>query len=272
MKPDISIIIVNYNSKDLLLECLLSIKKNLHVNYEVVVVDNDSTDDSFDKARSVIDKSNFKFIKAETNLGFAKANNLACKYASAPIFHFLNPDTLVGENIDIDYSKVIQNSDNVYITPLMNKDGSIENSRNCIPTLKNNLKRLFCHSKVEYWYIGASVIISRVNFDKIGKWCEEYFMYSEDIDLFYRINMEGLKIVELKYPILHLGGGCTQNVWKSIEKEVIGEKSYYLFFKKNRTITEYYFIKILILFYLLIKQPSIAILKMKAWIIFLTKK
>lgn len=272
MNPSISIIIVNYNSKGLLLNCLYSIKKNIHINYEVIVIDNNSTDCSLKDAQDFICDSKFKFIKSDINLGFAKANNVAFTYATAPILHFLNPDTIVGEEINLDYLHIVANSEYIYVTPLINKDGSIENSKNCMPTIKNNLYRFLCPSKVEYWYIGASVIISRINFTKIGRWSEDYFMYSEDIDLFYKINKVGLRIVELKHPILHIGGGCSKNVWKSIEKELIGEKSYYLFFKKNRTIIEYYFIKMLTIFYLLFKHPSVAILKMKAWIIFLYKK
>lgn len=271
MNPSISIIIVNYNSKKLLLDCLSSIKKHIHINYEVIIIDNNSTDNSLKDAQEFICDSKFKFIESTSNLGFAKANNMAFNYANAPILHFLNPDTIVGEELNYDYFQIVANPDYIYVTPLINKDNSIENSKNCMPTIKNSLYRLFYPSKVEYWYIGASVVISRINFIKIGRWSEDYFMYSEDIDLFYKINKLGLRIVELKHPILHIGGGCSKNVWKSIEKELVGEKSYYLFFKKNRTIIEYYFIKILTILYLLFKHPSIAMLKMKSWIIFLYK-
>jgi GT2 family glycosyltransferase len=235
-------------------------------------VDNNSSDDSLVRCQKRISDSNFKFIKSDINLGFSKANNLAVMNASSSVYHFLNPDTILTEQINDAYLYVMNNLDKVYVTPLINLDGSIENSKNYIPTIKNYLNRLLDRSNVKYWYIGASVIIPKDVFLKIGKWCEDYFMYSEDIDLFYQINKFGIKIVMLRTPIMHIGGGCSQNVWKSKERELMIEKSYHLFFLRNRTALEYYIFKIFIIISLLFLKPSLSLFKLKIWMIFCKTK
>ena len=142
-----------------------------------------------------------------------------------------------------------------YITPLINNDGTIENSKNIIPVLPNLFAKFFCPSKVKYWYIGASVIISTEDFNRIGMWNERYFMYSEDLDLFYKIHENGITIKCLNSEIFHLGGGCSQNVWNNLERDVKKENSLYLFFKLNRTKTEYFIYKLLLFVHGLIFRP-----------------
>lgn len=265
MTPSISIIIVNYNSKDLLLACLESILHNIFVKYEVVVVDNASTDDSYLKAKNAINDQRFKFVESDKNLGFAKANNLGYRYSVGNILHFLNPDTLLSPALNKEYEQIVKKPSNVYVSPLINPDGSIANSRNVIPTISNEIYRLIFKSKVKYWYIGASVIISKENFEKIHYWTEDYFMYSEDLDLFYKINRHSIPVRILNAQIIHLGGGCSSSVWASLEREIYIEKSYKKFFKINRSIIEYYLIKILELIYLLIISPNKAYFKFKAF-------
>lgn len=272
MNCDVSIIIVNYNSKELLFKCLCSIKSNVHVNYEVIIVDNNSSDNSFVKCKDEFKEDNIHFVKSDINLGFSKANNLAVKNANSKIYHFLNPDTIITEDINSAYLYAINNIDKVFVTPLINMDGSIENSKNCMPTIKNYLCRLFRPSNVKYWYIGASVLISSKVFFKIGKWCEEYFMYSEDMDLFYQINKFNIEIVELDSSIKHLGGGCSQNVWNSKERELIREESFYLFFMRNRTILEYFLFKALIITGLFFRFPTLASFKLNVWTSFLKNR
>ena len=266
MKSDISIIIVNYNSRNLLLECLQSIKESLIVNYEVIIVDNNSSDDSFMKSKITIKDNRFIFVSLSENLGFAKANNIGVSKASGKVMHFLNPDTIVNESLNAGYDDVMKCIDNVYITPLVNMDGSIENSQNVIPTLSNLLKSLLHVNNVKYWYIGASVIISSKNFKKIGKLNENYFMYSEDLDLFYNIHEHNIKVFSLESEIKHLGGGCSQNVWNNIDRDIKKEKALFLFFKLNRTRIEYFGYKFLLFIHGMIFRPKKTIYLMKVFI------
>lgn len=93
----LSIIIVNYNVKYFLEQCLHSVVKNIEgFDVEVLVVDNDSTDGSIAYLQPLFPR--VKFIAALTNIGFAKANNLALKQAKGNYVLFLNPDTIIPEN------------------------------------------------------------------------------------------------------------------------------------------------------------------------------
>ena len=132
---DFSIIIVNYNSKRLLYNCVNSVVNNLSdIDYEVIVVDNNSSDNSFDLCRS-IDDERIKMIPLNENLGFAKANNLGVKHSSGRFLHFLNPDTEVDHKLAEDYKRVIRDSPNnyVYVNPLRDTDGTVYYGKNYIP-------------------------------------------------------------------------------------------------------------------------------------------
>ena len=89
---ELSVIIVNYNTIELLQKCICSIKENSgDVNLEIIVVDNASVD----KSREIIPTLDVKYILCDENLGFSKANNLGLKQATGKYVLFLNPDTLV---------------------------------------------------------------------------------------------------------------------------------------------------------------------------------
>lgn len=265
MNPEVSIIIVNYNSGDFLLNCLRSINNYIKINYEVVVVDNQSTDNSIQMCSSFMNNELFKFVILEKNVGFAKGNNIGCSHASSNVFHFLNPDTEIESSLNEDYLIALSDMKSVFINNLINKDGSTENSKNRIPTLRNMMLSFVFPKKAKYWYIGASVIIPKDFFELIGKWNEEYFLYSEDIDLFYRINSFNMPIKKLNSKIFHYGGGCSKNVFNSIEKEVVGQRSYKKFFLSYNSKIEYFIVKVLFLFYVFIKQPKKAVVQFKAW-------
>lgn len=233
---DFSIIIVNYNSKRLLYNCVYSIVNSLSdIDYEVIVVDNNSSDNSFDLCRSISDER-IKMIPSNENLGFAKANNLGVKYSSGRFIHFLNPDTEVDNKLIEDYKRVIRDSsiNYVYVNPLRDTDGTVYYGKNYIPDTINYLRYLFCRSKTKWYYIGASVIMSRKVFDKIGGWNEEIFMYEEDSDLFFKINKNHIPIIELPAIIFHYGGGSSEAAFTNMGREILIQKSLRIYFKSNR--------------------------------------
>lgn len=91
---DVSIIIINYNTEQLVLNCINSIyQKTTKLNFEIIVVDNDS-----EQFNLLQNDNRIKFIKSSSNLGFGKANNLAAKYAQGRYLFFLNPDTILLNN------------------------------------------------------------------------------------------------------------------------------------------------------------------------------
>ena len=294
MKPQISIIIVNYNSGELLFNCLTSIKRELQqCKYEVVVVDNCSTDNSIglcagfetqEPAGQMPEggakipeggakipeggakmRQLFKIIRSGENLGFAKGCNLGAEHSCGEILHFLNPDTQLQPGADLDYAKVIHSPDKIYVTPLINRDGTTENGKMAIPMLRDifwwNLNR----SRARFWCKGASVIVSRENFEKVGRWCEEYFMYGEDTDLFYSFWKHNMEIEMLQVPVFHYGGGCSENVWSNIRREVIVQRSFRRFFRRHSNMVHYVCVKLYYLMHNLIKHPSKVPFDIKAW-------
>lgn len=234
---DLSIIIVNYNSNKLLYNCINSILSNIkEIELEIIVVDNCSSDNSLDVCKTFTDER-LILIKSEENLGFARANNLGVKKSSGHILHFLNPDTELDGDIINDYNRIMEDQHNnqeyVYVNPMKNLDGSINYSKNFIPDTLNYITYLFNRKKTEWYYLGATVIMSRKTFDSIGGWNDHFFMYEEDTDLFYRINKNKIQIIELPTVIFHLGGGTSQNVFTSLKREVLIQKSLRIYFKDN---------------------------------------
>lgn len=234
---DISIIIVNYNSNELLYNCVNSIITSVSgIDFEVIIVDNNSSDNSFEICKS-INNDRLKFINAKQNLGFAKANNLGVYYSSGKILHFLNPDTEVDESIIIDYKCIINNTLNglkqVYVNPMKDLDGTVYYGKNFIPDTLNYLTYLFNREKTKWYYIGATVIMPRDVFEIIGGWNERFFMYEEDTDLFYRINKHNISIIEYPSVIFHYGGGTSSNTFSSMEREILIQKSLRVYFDSN---------------------------------------
>ena len=262
---EISIIIVNYNTGKLLYDCLDSIRRRVDADFEVIVADNGSSDDSVSGCAEFWKDGRFRLMECYENLGFAKANNRAAAVASGRILHFLNPDTELEDGISDDYKEALLHPDALYVNPLVNRDGSPENDRMPLPLLKDLLLWNFCRRRARYWYKGASLIISSDNFRRIGGWCEDYFLFSEDLDLFYEIWEHGIPIKELPAVIYHLGGGSTRAV-SSVDREIMVQKSLRLFFRKHYSTLQYVLCKLYYLLHNLVRHPSAVPLYLKAWL------
>lgn len=235
-----SIIIVNYNSGNLLNECVNSIIEYWDAekhDYEIVIYDNNSSDESI---KRVQESERVNIIPGPENLGFAKANNIAANHSTGEWIFFLNPDTLLTADINIDLD-IIGNSlpDIVYVTPLMEKN-KIVKSGFLVPTVSNYMKALLKRSSLEYWYLGASIIMHKSIYKKTGGWSNDFFMFAEDLDLSYRLNKSGISIRILDHPIHHVGGGTTRTAWNEYKRGLIVERSARLFYKKNGILFDYY--------------------------------
>lgn len=249
--PKLSIIIVNYNSGKFLFNCLQSIQQNVTIDHEVIIVDNNSDDNSFNICKACYVNNNYKFIQTGENLGFAKANNIGVRSSNGSIIHFLNPDTILPQGISNDYMVALEQPDCVYINQLRNPDGSFVKISHIIPTIGNYLKSLI--GKGYKWSIGASIIISRKIFDFIGGWNESYFMYFEDLDLFYKLSNNKICCKPLNSTIFHAGGGCSSNVWTNKERQKKVNKAEKLFYKTNGILWQYPIIKMFHKLYQLFK-------------------
>jgi GT2 family glycosyltransferase len=228
---ELSIIIVNYNTKDFLRDCLVSVQKTVSTSlkYEVIVVDNDSTDESAEMVKKEF--PNVSLVENE-NEGFAKANNRGVKKSKGEYVLFLNPDTVVHEKtIEGMLAFMGEHQDAGAVTcKLVMKNGQIDYaSHRGFPTPWNS----FCYfsgiskhfPKVKFlsgytgsWQnfdtvheidalAGAFMLVQRKAGEEVGWWDEDYFFNGEDLDFCFRLKEKGWKIYYVpQYSILHYNG------------------------------------------------------------------
>ncbi len=251
---DISIIIVNYNAGKLLYECVKSINDTISVDFEIIVIDNCSADNSIAELREINTNKSIQIILNQSNVGFSKANNIASELAKGRYFHFLNPDTTVSDDLNLSYHRILEEHSELYVTKLADSNGQIVKSDNLIFTPTNLLKKLV--GKAHYWYTGASIIIRSDIFRKIGGWTPDYFMYSEDMDLFYKTSRLGITPKIVTSVVKHIGKACTEKVWTDLQREIKVQSAFKLFFRLNRTMFEYYLMLLILFLRHLFKQPS----------------
>jgi N-acetylglucosaminyl-diphospho-decaprenol L-rhamnosyltransferase len=254
---ELSIIIVNYKTRNYLDSCLESISACApSVSHEVIVIDNASYDGSKEMMEAKYPGT--IYIQSDANLGFAKANNLASKKASGRIFLFLNPDTVVlGTALDTLYAELVATVASGSAGPvLLNSDMTLQTS--CIqsfPTIANQvadseyLRRAFPNSGL--WGFshaikpekltsevdvisGACLMVRKEVFEAVEGFSEEYFMYYEDTDLCYKIRRKGWKNIFVpQAKVIHHGGGSTK-VSSSTFSDVMMAESMWRFFNKTR--------------------------------------
>jgi len=193
-KPSVFVIILNYNGKDTLLECLSSVYRSDYANMSVVVVDNASDDGSFENARERF--STAHFIRNSANLGFSKGNNMGIRFALekfADYVFLLNNDAEVfPDTISLLLEAAQKNKSCGIISPLILKpEGSkIWFAGGKIDYLKMRcLHEFLVQSKDAYtseYISGCAMLIKKEVFQKIGIFDEHFFLYYEDADFSVR--------------------------------------------------------------------------------------
>ena len=229
---DLSIIIVSYNARDFLINCLESIKKHVkNLNYEIIVVDNASNDDT-PKALEKLKLSNLFVIENKENLGFSKANNIGIKKSTGQYVLFLNPDTLIQDDAVgylINFMEKQKDAGAATCKVLMTNGKIDDASHRGFPTPWNSLShfsglsKLFGKTKTFGGYnlgyldmsktheidalAGAFMLVRRKAGEEVGWWDEDYFFYGEDIDFCYMLKKKGWKIYYVpEVSILHYKG------------------------------------------------------------------
>lgn len=258
----LSIVIVNYNVKYILEQCLHSVQTAIQaIEAEVFVVDNNSIDGSCIMIR---EKFPWVHLIANTeNVGFSKANNQAIRLAKGEYVLLLNPDTVVQEDT---FTSILQFMDahpqggGLGVNMIDGKGAFLPESKRGLPTLKVSffkmfgLHKLFPHSKrFNYYYLGhlpadeiheieilsgAFMLLRSSVLDEIGLLDEEYFMYGEDIDLSYRIIKAGYK--NYYYPhttIIHYKGESTKKA--SFKYVLVFYKAMEIFARKQLNMKRY---------------------------------
>lgn len=254
----ISIIIVNYNTKHLTADCIDSIiAKTSEVEYEIILVDNASSDGSQEKFSS---DGRILFLEAGDNLGFGKANNLGAQHAKGDYIFFLNSDTLLLNNAIYEMWRYCEEhkEDNIGGLGCILCDG---NNQRChsyakLNTWKDIVKSYFiapfCKSKakkimamdaedeskdaIEVGYVtGADLFVPRKVLEECGCFDPDFFMYSEESEMQWRFKKHGYKNMIIKSPkIMHLEG-MSQAKKKSptMKKIIMTQSSLYLYVKKT---------------------------------------
>ncbi len=254
----ISIIIVNYNSGELLRNCVASIQKHLYQPCEIIIYDNHSDDGSLELLQSMNgDHGRIRIVRGEQNLGFARANNRAVEYAKGFFYHFLNPDIVINPSLNADYEEILQTGKKaIFVNPLADETGKVLKNHHLVPRVNNIIRRMLGSRRVAYWNLGASVIIHRDAFKAMGGWPEEYFMYAEDLDFFYTAFRKSIPVEYLKTPLIHIGKGVTHKIWSERERAAIIEQSFRKFYGKYHAGWEYLIIRPVQLFYILFNETG----------------
>ncbi len=249
-KVDLSVIILNYNTKELLKNCLESIFEseqrtaNSKHQFEIIVVDNNSTDGSKEYLKQLRPKNkNLKVIFNNKNLGYSGGNNVGLKQAMGRYILFLNSDTIVepdGFRKVLDY---MENHPRVgALTPktILFCGGMDPDCHRGFPTPWASLtyflglEKLFPKTKLFGQYhqhyknldqvhemdagFGTFLLTRKKIIDKLGGWDDEYFFYGEDLDLFYRIKQNGWKVIFYPEPIVTHYKGASSGLRKESQK------------------------------------------------------
>ncbi len=242
----LSVVILNYNVRYFLEQCILSVQKAIaNLDAEIIVIDNNSTDGSCKMV-----KENFPeiiLIENKENVGFSKANNQAAKVAEGEYICILNPDTAVGEFTLIETLKYADSIHKIGALGVYLMDGTgnfLPESKRNLPTPKVSLLKLTGYTEKYYAnqlfdiakgevdiLVGAFMLVKRRVYNEVGGFDEDYFMYGEDIDLSYKIAKAGYKNHYLgSSTILHYKGESTQ------KDEVYFDRFYgamQIFYKKH---------------------------------------
>lgn len=268
---DVSIIIINYNTCQLTLQCLQSVfEKTINIKFEVIVVDNGSCDDSIIRIQQEFPQ--VILIENKENLGFGKANNLGAKIACGKYLFLLNSDTIICNNaVMYMFNFMEDNCRKLNIgaigTLLMGYNNLITHSYGRFPhpvTLLLDVLRSYFKRKYQYgiykekrsnfevdYITGADLFILNETFQKLKGFDPSFFMYFEETDLQKRMAKKGLKRYIISEPqIIHLEGVSFQtrldsSIKKSNSRRLMYQKSMFKYVRKHFSIFSYILFRII---------------------------
>ena len=277
----VSVIIVNYNTSKLLKQCLESLFKNTRdICFEVIVVDNNSQDDSL----RMLQKS-FPMVMSITsgeNLGFGRANNLGVKYASGKYVFLLNSDTIVHNNVLKLFYEYMENHNDdrlgVVGCWLTDRVGNYNRSYGVFPSisteilytinkLKERISSISCTAISEIMNVdyvnGADLFIPLEVYHQLSGFDPHFFMYYEETDLQFRMMKMGYERRVIDGPqITHLDGGSFDQKGLTPRRFEMSQKSFNYYAQKNYSTTYWLLFRL----FLVIWRLSILV-TMKRWTI-----
>jgi len=267
----LSISIVNWNTKDLLVKCLESISNSTYKDLEIFVIDNNSSDES-----AKIVKTRFPsvhLIENTDNLGFGKANNLALREIHGKYALILNPDIVFFEDTINDMIDFMDNNPSAGAIGISLLDQNMEeDTRGYFRKFPSILQVLFFYTLLERFTLksawlknklwssstssdiieieqvpGACLLVRRDILEKIGLFDEVFPLFFEDVDLCYRIHQSGHKILYVpSIRAIHIGA---QSISKLTYTELAGRFFYGMiyFFRKHHSKTKANVVKVIII-------------------------
>ncbi len=263
--PDVSIVVVNWNTRDLLRDCLIALAANAQVMTETIVVDNGSTDGSVEMLAAEF--PGVCVIANASNVGFAPANNQGLARARGRYALLLNSDTCVAPDALtnlVDFMDAHPQA-GACGPQLRNADGTLQPSGRRFPTLASTLGELlpvperWRHKwrgdleKRDYDQVcpvdelsGAALCVRRAALEQVGFLDEDFFFLGEDIDLCWRLKSAGWQVFYVPTArVTHYWGG-SRNKTRSYRISLLSQRSYYLLFRKHRTKTQARVLKVVL--------------------------
>jgi GT2 family glycosyltransferase len=253
---DLSVVVVNFNTRDLLADCLTSVQiEAAGIEHEVLVVDNGSTDHSVEMLAAKF--PGVRVIANRTNLGFGRANNLALRQARGKAVLLLNPDTRVQPGAIKRLLEALWTlSESVAVGPrVVRPDGTLDLAcRRSFPSPSvalgrlTGLSRLFPHSRTFAAYnrtyedpvepseidagTAAAMCFTREALSAVGYFDEDFFMYGEDLDLCFRLKARGGRIYYVPDAVvLHIKGAASRQQGRRMLWEF--HRAMWIFYRKH---------------------------------------
>lgn len=255
--PDLSVVIVSWNTRELLLQCLVSVRaeqRRSELDLEIIVVDNASTDGSAEAVRAA--DSDVVVLAQSENLGFAAANNLGIEHARGNALLILNPDTeLQPESLGRLWRTLVASEHIGLVSPvLLNTDGSFQTAGFQFPGLVQTFLDLYplhprlMGSQINGRYdrgdgrspfridhpLGACMLVRREIVDTVGAFDPGYFVYSEEIDWCRRMSDAGWTILcAPSATVIHHGGQSTSQAPDRMQAQLHRSRARYFLLHEN---------------------------------------
>ena len=233
-----SIILLSYNSKDDLTECIPSLEKQTYTNYEIIIVDNASTDNTSEFVRT--NYPNIRFVDAGSNLGYPAGNNLGFQHSSGEYIVILNPDTVAEPDWLAELVKPFEDDPEIGLTTskilIYGKEDTINTCGNSIHYTGLDFCRglyepssLYAKPDEVGAISGCSFAIRREVFEELGGFDPDFFLYLEDVDLSWRARLMGHRIQFVPDSVVYHKFQLSIAPWK----EFYLERNRYLVLLKN---------------------------------------
>ena len=274
---DLSIIIVNWNTRDILRNCLQSIYRHAgEIDFEVIIADNASTDSSVEMVKNDFQK--VILIENSENRGFAAAANQGIAIAAGRYVLLLNSDTVVLDNA---ISKVIAVADAdpevaVVGCRVLNPDHTLQPTCFMFPSILNLVlsssylyklfprSRFFGRERMSWWdgndtrevevVMGCFMLVRKKAIEQVGVLDERFFMYAEETDWCYRFHKNKWQIIFTPdAQVIYLGGQSSRKIRSQMYLQLRG--SILLFFKKHRNLPMYALACLLVAWFFALRVP-----------------